>query len=217
MANLVKKKSIGNQVEITEYIGFKALEMIEEDFSICHNPQSLKLLGNDSLRKKISNVFFPSNNNNNNNKQNNRGKKRKRQDLNDSTDREMIKKHRFPIPGLGMNTPVGHKCTLREIRTKSVGNNLDYRYKIATISYFSLFNSKFQKKLSSIQDIVQIECKLIDRSFNQKYGFHGVPGKGVAFLFHMVLNDGSNCTEHYCLGNTTRECSYGCCIDDFSC
>ena len=80
------------------------------------------------------------------------------------------------------------------------------------IQFFMFYSSFFRQSSKDFQEIRAVEIVPIGDDFNTKWGFHGHNGK--AFLFHVILNDGTADAVHFCLGYG-RGCSHGCRADNF--
>lgn len=201
----LRRRSSGKGSPIGSYIGFYILELLENDFSICKNPDTQQLYGHQSLQKQLLQFITftkPS--------KSRKGAKRKREAM---THPEEIRRKKFPIFGQGYDTFTNFLIKFQRLRSNSVGQDLNFADKSAIISFFSLFNRSFREQIPYIREIEKIHCKLIDQDFNDENGFHGPPGQGVAFVFHIAFNDGTKAAKHFCLGG--QNCDYGCRLDDF--
>ena len=120
--------------------------------------------------------------------------------------------HPIAIHGIGFDTFQNLSQKIKIIRTNNRNLNLNLKLKNGIIQFFSLFNEQFQNDLSNIQEITNIKCQSITQEFNTTYGYHGPPGRGVAFIFEVKLVNGTQNSNHYCLGNM---CEYGCSVSSF--
>ena len=78
-----------------------------------------------------------------------------------------------------------------------------------------MYNDKFRDDSKLFKFISAIECRVIDAAFNRDYNFHGPPGVGTAFIFHVTWSNGEQEALHYCLG-FNRNCDSSCKDGHFS-
>ena len=180
-------------------------QKIKTDFQeICFDNDTL--IGHEKLRKKLSELFFPENNVR---PISNRRKRKRKNEIEEAI--EQISK--YAIYGIGVGSFSFLSTQIKTMRTHvntdpgNGSNFLNLVQKNGVISFFSLFNIKFQNELPSFKEIENIECKRIDAAFNSRFGYHGPVGQGVAFIFHVKLMNGVSETKHYCLGH---QCERGC-------
>ena len=165
-----------------------------------------EVLGFQNLREKFINYYFQKNS-----IKSSRKRKRNNEIEADEVNNLPIG-HVIPIFGIGLDNFTNLSEKLKQIRSQNRGSYLNCTLKNGVVHFFSLFNSTFQNDLIQIKEIKKIKCEIVDQNFNRLYGFHGPPGRGVAFLFEVEYLNGQFNTLHYCLGN---KCQYGCLVSSF--
>ena len=206
------RRSCGAQIESGHYIGFSIYDFLFDTFdAFCINDS--EIVGHKSLRDKLKDIYFEATKK----KKRRKKKKRKREPLDSDEDGHITTEapEEIPIYGLGVGNFDKLIWKIRIIRTQYRGRYLSFKVKNTIIQFFSIFNKQFQNESEEFRDISKIECRIISREFNDKYGFHGPPGRGVAFIFHVVLMSGETDERHYCLGYN-RNCDTACSADYFA-
>lgn len=204
----MKRKSQGFKIPNEFYVGFQALNLLETQFDVFCNDEDKTLIGFHKLRTRFINHFFEKLN-----------RKRRRTEISNSHDDnsenqiiEFDQNKKFLIFGLGEGTFHELSSKIREIRTQNSGRSLSFKFQSSIISFFCLFNLQLQQDLSNIKYIKAIRCEVITQSFNRTWGYHGPVGRGVAFIFEIILTDDTLDDKHYCLGHG---CPHGCLLSSF--
>ena len=191
------------------YICLEVYHKIQTEFQeVCYEFQTL--MGHEKLREKLVKIFLPFNIESRKGTKRRRKRKRKNENEDENTIENISK---YCIYGLGAGSFRSLSTIIKNIRTsvnqdpQNALNYLNLIQKNGVISFFSLFNTRFQNELPGFMNIEHIECRRIDDDFNRRFQYHGPPGQGVGFVFHVKLLNGQNETKHYCLGH---QCHRGC-------
>ena len=199
---LCRRKSKGYLIQNNHYIVIDLIRKIENEFEIyCENSES-EIYGSQKLREQFAQIYFEKQ----------KSKKRKRSNSNSNLSNDLPRGHTIPIHGIGFDTFQNLSQKIKNIRTNNKNLNLNLKLKNGIIHFFSLFNEQFQNDILNIEEITNIKCQPVTEEFNTTYGFHGPPGRDVAFIFEVKLVNGTTNLNHYCLGNM---CQYGCSVSAF--
>lgn len=165
------------------------------------------LIGHVALKLKLTKKYFKPNNKKNASRSGRkRDRKRKREDA--SMETPTI----FCIHKLGVGSFDQLSEAARNVRTKFANKFLPYIYQMAIIQFFLLFSVKFREEMKKVVMVNKIKCAIVSDRFNQMYGYHGPPNRGVAFVFYFKRKNGNLYSKHFCLGN---RCDYGCTVEQF--
>ena len=159
------------------------------------------MLGHVRLRENIVKLFFE--------KQTRKRKRSIERNVAPNQNLRDILPKDYHIIGISSGSFLGLLRNIINIRIRHRGDSLPFIERNGVVAFFSLFNKEFRNVIPNIDRVIQIKCHIVDENVNDTWGYHGIPGRGTAFLFHILLKSGERKFEQYCLGRgcQNKECS----------